>query len=92
MQPDGISYLDVGDSFFRHGLGERSERMVESVIPVDDRHSSRHQQAFPKVGVPLVHVVNFAIFVITLFTFRFFLHALLGFRRGKLQMPSQADR
>src|SRR3989442_15560396 len=83
MNPDGVSYLDMGDAFVRRDwvnalnaywsplYGWLLGIVVNAVKPP------------PKCEFPLVHLVNFLIFLITLLAFRFLLRALLAFRHER---------
>src|SRR5712692_2796306 len=80
MSPDGISYLDMGSAFVRRDWANALNAywsplygwilgiVVEAVKPS------------PKWEFPLVHFVNFVIFLIALLAFRFLWHALQTFR------------
>jgi len=83
MNPDGVSYLDMGDALVRRDwvnalnaywsplYGWILGIVVNAVKPP------------PKWEFPLVHLVNFVIFLITLLAFRFLLRALLAFRHER---------
>ena len=77
MNPDGISYLDVGDAFVRHDWavavnGWWSPLYTLGVVVNVFKPTPRWEFA-------LVQATNFAIFVLALFAFRFFLRSLLTF-------------
>lgn len=83
MNPDGVSYLDVGDSLVRrdwaHAVNAYWSPLYAWILGlvVGAIHPS------VKWEFPLVHAVNFAIFVGALFAFRFLLHSVLMFRRDQ---------
>jgi hypothetical protein len=52
MNPDGMSYLDLGDSFFSARLGPCSECLVESAISVVGWQRGGDSQAVDEVGIP----------------------------------------
>jgi hypothetical protein len=79
MNPDGVSYLDVGDALVRRDWANAVNAYwsplyawILGVVVGEIRPS-------PKWEFPLVHAVNFAIFVGALLAFRFFLHSILMF-------------
>ncbi len=76
MSPDGISYLDVGSAFFR---GEWSGAFNAYWSPLYAWVLGGvvgGLKPSPKWEFPLIHVVNFAIFLVSLVAFRFFLRSL----------------
>src|SRR5438477_2985981 len=78
MNPDGISYLDVGDAFVHRNWavainGWWSPLYAWVLGVVIDIVKPQPQWEFP-----LVHAVNFAIFASALFGFRFFLRSLVA--------------
>ena len=83
MNPDGMSYLDVGDSFFRRDWGNAVNAWWSPLYPWVVGLVLGVVKPPPSWEFPLVHLVNFAVFLIALMTFRFLLHALMAFRRDK---------
>src|SRR6202142_3298772 len=74
MNPDGVSYLDVGDALVRrdwahavNGYWSPLYGWMLGLVVGETRPS-------PRWEFPLVHAVNFAIFVVALLCFRFLLH------------------
>jgi hypothetical protein len=74
MNRDGMSYLDVGSSFSRGNWANAVNDYPWTVGLVLEI-----AKPSPKWEFPLVHLVNFGIFVAALFAFRFLLRALLAF-------------
>lgn len=93
MNPDGMSYLDVGESFFHRDWANAVNAWWSPLYPWLLGLVLGVIKPSPKWEFPLVHLVNFAIFLIALAAFRFFLHALLGFRRKQAsdKKPGDAD-
>src|SRR5437868_7153477 len=91
MNPDGISYLDVGDAFVQHdwtvainGWWSPLYAWISGVVINAVRPA-------PQWEFPLVHAVNFLIFTFALFAFRFFLSSLLTLTRTKYTRPFPAS-
>ena len=79
MNPDGVSYLDVGDALVRrdwahavNGYWSPLYGWMLGLVVGETRPS-------PRWEFPLVHAVNFAIFVVALLCFRFLLHEVIRF-------------
>jgi hypothetical protein len=90
MNPDGMSYLDVGESFFRHDWANAVNAWWSPLYPWTIGWVLGVVKPGPRSEFPVVHVVNFAIFVIALVAFRFFLHSLLIFgRRDAADLAAQ---
>jgi hypothetical protein len=83
MNPDGISYLDVGDSFFRRDSVNAMNAWWSPLYPWTIGLVLGVAKPSPKWEFPLVHLVNLGVFVIALFAFRCLLHTLLRFVRER---------
>ena len=81
MNPDGMSYLDVGDSFFRRDWANAVNGWWSPLYPWTLGIVLGTLKPSPRWEFPLVQLVNFGVFVFALFAFRFLLHALLAFGR-----------
>jgi hypothetical protein len=81
MNPDGMSYLDVGDSFFRHDWANAVNAWWSPLYPWTLGLVVGLAKPSPRWEFPLVHLVNFGVFVAALFVFRFLLDTLLTFAR-----------
>jgi hypothetical protein len=81
MNRDGMSYLDVGDAFFRRDWANAVNAYWSPLYPWTVGLVLGIAKPSPKWEFPLVHLVNFGIFVAALFAFRFLLRALLAFER-----------
>jgi hypothetical protein len=84
MNPDGMSYLDVGDSFFRHDWANAVNAWWSPLYPWTLGTVLGVIKPSPKWEFPLVHAVNFVIFVIALFAFRWLLQGLPVFYRERI--------
>ena len=91
MNPDGISYLDVGDSFFRRDWANAVNAWWSPLYPWTLGLVVGLAKPSPRWEFPLVHLVNFAVFVAALFAFRFLLDALLAFGRGQTSEATPDD-
>jgi hypothetical protein len=91
MNPDGISYLDVGDSFFRRDWANAVNAYWSPLYPWTLGVVLGLAKPSPKWEFPLVHLVNFGVFAVTLFAFRFLLHALLAFGKERDSAASPDD-
>lgn len=83
MNPDGMSYLDVGNSFFHREWTVAINAWWSPLYPWLLGIVLGITKPSPKWEFPLVHLVNFGVFAGSLFAFRFFLHALLRFVRER---------
>lgn len=83
MNPDGMSYLDVGDAFFRHDWSVALNGWWSPLYPWIIGTVLGIAKSTAALEFPVVQFVNFIIFILTLFAFRFFLHSLLRFVRGR---------
>lgn len=91
MNPDGISYLDVGESFFRRDWTSAVNAywsplyawMLGIVVGIVDPS--------PRWEFPVVHIVNFAVFVVALLAFRFLVQMLLMRRRERILSAKAGD-
>jgi len=79
MNVDGMSYLDVGDSFFRRDWANAVNAWWSPLYPWTLGIVLGLTKPSPRWEFPLVHLVNFGVFVAALFAFRFLLHTLLRF-------------
>lgn len=82
MCPDGMSYLDVGASFFRHDWANAINAWWSPLYPWTIGVVLGIFKPSPAWEFPLVQAVNFGVFVIALAAFRFLLHALGELRRA----------
>lgn len=86
MNPDGVSYLDMGDAFVRrdwtHAVNAYWSPLygwILGLVVGEIRPS-------PRWEFPLVHIVNFAIFLVALLCFRFFLHEVIRFGHERAEL------
>ena len=78
MQPDGMSYLDVGDSFFRRDWANAVNAWWSPLYPWTLGIALGIVKPSARWEFPLVQLVNFGFFVVALLAFRFLLHATLA--------------
>jgi hypothetical protein len=79
MNPDGISYLDVGSSFARHDWAHAFNAWWSPLYPWSLGILLSLAKPSPRWEFPLVQAFNFVLFVTALFAFRYFLGSLLNF-------------
>jgi len=91
MNPDGMSYLDMGDSFFRRDWANAVNAWWSPLYPWTLGLVVGLAKPSPRLEFPLVHLVNFAVFVAALFAFRFLLDALLAFGREQTSEATPND-
>ena len=91
MNPDGMSYLDVGDSFFRRDWANAVNAWWSPLYPWTLGLVVGLAKPSPRWEFPLVHLVNFGVFVAALFAFRFLLDALLAFGREQTSEATPND-
>jgi hypothetical protein len=90
MSPDGISYLDVGSAFFRADWRGAFNAYWSPVYAWVLGGVVGSLKPSPKWEFPLVHAVNFVIFLVALVAFRFFLRSLWEY--SKLKPAYHADQ
>lgn len=83
MNPDGISYLDMGDALWRRDWAMAINAYWSPLYALILGLGVRIVQPSIWNEFPLVHAINFLIYLAALFAFRFFLHALRGTHGGR---------
>lgn len=91
MDPDGISYLDVGQSFFRHDWTNAVSAWWSPLYPWTVGLVLGIANPSPRWEFPVASLINFGIFILTLFAFRFLLHALIAFSRSQNSDSTATD-
>lgn len=93
MNPDGISYLDVGEFFFHRNWAHAISAYWSPLYPWTIGTLLGVVKPSLQREFPLVHLANFFIFLIALVGFRFFLLMLLAFRRDPIMKvnPTYGD-
>jgi hypothetical protein len=92
MNPDGMSYLDVGDSFFRQDWANAVNAWWSPLYPWTLGLVLGIAKPLPRWEFPIVHLVNFGFFLGALLAFRFLLHALLAIvRKQTISHPSNGE-
>jgi hypothetical protein len=85
MNPDGVSYLDMGDALVRRDWAHAVNAYWSQLYGWMLGMVVGGIRPSPRWEFPLVHVVNFAIFLVALLCFRFFLHEVIRFGRERAQ-------
>ena len=83
MSPDGISYLDVGSAFLRRDWSGAFNAYWSPLYAWILGSVIGSLKPSPKWEFPLVHLVNFAIFLVALVAFKFFLRSLSEYFKQK---------
>jgi hypothetical protein len=81
MNPDGMSYLDLGDSFFHRDWAHAVNAWWSPLYPWLVGNVVGILKPSMKWEFPLVHTVNFGIFLVALLAFRYLLYTLLAHSR-----------
>ena len=84
MDSDGISYLDLGDAFWRGDWHSAVNAYWSPLYPVLLGAGSAVLKPDASWQFPVVHLVNFIIFVCTVLCFQYFLSAFLRHRSDSL--------
>lgn len=87
MTPDGISYLDMGDAYLRGDWAVAVNALWSPLYACLVGGAVWLFNPSPSREVPLVHLVNFAIYLSALISFDFFLHELIRYRRERESVP-----
>ncbi len=82
MDPDGISYLDVGRAFFHRDWANAINAWWSPLYSWTLGTFMGITNPSARYEFPVAQIFNFAIFVLTLLAFRFFLHELIAFCDG----------
>ncbi|HWZ80440.1 MAG TPA: hypothetical protein VNX87_28140 [Candidatus Sulfotelmatobacter sp.] len=77
MNTDGMSYLDLGDSFFQRDWAHAVNAWWSPLYPWLVGNVVGILKPSMKWEFPLVHAVNFGIFLVALLAFRYLLYTLL---------------
>lgn len=91
VNPDGLSYLDIASGFLSGGASKLVNGYWSPGYPALIGVGLRIFRPTPSQEIPLVHLVNFAIFTLTLCSFSFFLRCWLSlmFRANSLSDGSE---
>src|SRR5215475_941872 len=79
MYPDGISYLDVGDAFWRGDWHNAINAYWSPLYPCIAGLFIKVLRPAPGFEYPLVHLVNFLIYAAALISFDFFFRTFLKY-------------
>jgi len=83
MDPDGISHLDVGQSFFRHDWANAINAWWSPLYPWTLGLVVGIANPSPRWEFPVAQLVNYGVFILTLLAFRFLLRALIDYARNE---------
>jgi hypothetical protein len=83
MYPDGVSYLDVGDAFWRGNWHAAINAYWSPLYPLVLGFFFRLLKPSIRWEYPLVHVLNVLVYVIALICFEFFLGTFLEQQRTR---------
>src|SRR6266536_3691344 len=85
MNPDGISYLDIGDAYWRHDWHNAINTYWSPLYSWILGFFINVIKPTPYWEYPLVHLVNFLIYVVALGCFEFFLVTFITSRKHREQ-------
>jgi hypothetical protein len=85
MSPDTTSYLDVGSAFYRHDWFGAFNAYWSPLYAWTLGVTVAVLKPSPKWEFPVAHAVNFGIFLVALFAFRFFLRSLTEYAQAKFK-------
>jgi hypothetical protein len=85
INPDGISYLDVGDSFTRGDWGNAVNAYWSPLYGWLLGIVNAAVRPSPRWEFPLAHLVNFGVFLLALLAFRYLQGAVLAFRNAQVE-------
>ena len=88
MNPDGMSYLDLGDSFFQRNWAHAINAWWSPLYPWVVGNVLGILKPSMKWEFPVVHAVNFAIFLLALLAFRYLLYTFLAYSRAASSQES----
>ena len=92
MYPDGISYLDIGDAVWLGNWHGAINAYWSPLYPIVLGFFLRVFKPSICWEYPLVHAVNFLIYVVALICFEFFLHTFLEHQRSRdPALPDQSE-
>lgn len=91
MNPDGISYLDVGDSFARHDWAHAINGWWSPLYPCLLGSVLHILRVSPQQEFPATHFVNFLISLLALFAFQFFLSSLIRFLEVEIAASGESE-
>ena len=77
LNPMGVSYLDMGDAYFRGDWGTAINGFWSPLYSLPLGLAMRLIKPSPEWEFPVVHLVNYLIYLCALFAFDFFLRELV---------------
>jgi len=83
LNPMGVSYLDMGDAYFRGDWGTAVNGLWSPLYSLPLGLAMRLVKPAPGWEFALVHLVNYLIYLCALFAFDFLLRELLRFHRDR---------
>ena len=92
MYPDGISYLDIGDAIWHGNWHGAINAYWSPLYPLVLGFFLKLLRPSMRWEYPLVHAVNFLIYVMALICFEFFVHTFLEHQRSRdPALPDQSE-
>ncbi len=92
MNPDGVSYLDIGDAYWRGDWHNAINAYWSPLYSWILGFLLKVLKPPPYWEYPLVHLVNFLIYVATLACFEFFLSSFITHQKGRdLELAAQGE-
>jgi hypothetical protein len=91
MDPDGMSYLDVGQSFFRRDWANAINAWWSPLYCWALGLVLGIARPSPKWEFPVAQLVNIVVFLLALLAFRFLLHSLVDFSRERFSSANPDD-
>jgi hypothetical protein len=91
MDPDGMSYLDLGQSFFRRDWANAINAYWSPLYPLTMGLFLGVMKPSPKREFPVARLINAGVFVLALLAFWFLLHALIAFGRQRCKSAEPDD-
>lgn len=82
MNPDGISYLDLGDAFFQGRWGQAVSLLWSPLYPLALGLGLALLRPEPYWEFAVAHLINFALYTTALAAFSFFTRQLLRYRQS----------
>lgn len=85
MYPDGVSYLDIGDAFWQGNWHAAINAYWSPLYPIVLGFFLKLFRPSIRWEYPLVHLVNYLLYVVALICFEVFLNTFLKQQKGRLQ-------
>ena len=86
MNPDGVSYLDMGNAFFHHNWHMAINAYWSPLYPWIEGFFLWVLKPSARWEFPIVHLVNLLVYISALASFDFFLRAFIRFHQTSIQL------